>query len=112
MNPIRTGLLAAMLLLGALPAAAIVIAQKPVFLNPPDPRVMLVMSRDHELSKKAYNDYSDLDGDGVLETIYTDSIDYYGYFDYKKCYTYASGRFDPVGPAGGANGHHCASPAR
>lgn len=101
-------------------AGAIDIAQKPVFLNPPDPRVMLVMSRDHELSKKAYNDHSDLNGDGILETTYSDAIDYYGYFDPRKCYSYNtggvsstasssnSGRFDPVGAAGGTYSHHCA----
>ena len=66
MNPIRSGILGIVLMLGIMPAFAIDIAQKPVFLNPPDPRVMLVMSRDHELSKKAYNDHSDLDGDGTL----------------------------------------------
>lgn len=90
-------------------AGAVDIAQKPVFLNPPDPRVMLVMSRDHELSKKAYNDYSDLNGDGTLETTYTDSIEYYGYFDPKKCYTYNSGngRFDPAGVASGTHSHEC-----
>lgn len=90
-------------------AGAVDIAQKPVFLNPPDPRVMLVMSRDHELSKKAYNDHSDLNGDGTLETTYTDTIDYYGYFDPKKCYAYSSGRFDPAGYAGGAHSHECSS---
>jgi type IV pilus assembly protein PilY1 len=107
MNPVRSTLLGVLLMLGVIPASAIDIAQKPVFLNPPDPRVMLVMSRDHELSKKAYNDHSDLNGDGVLETTYTDIIDYYGYFDPNKCYTYSSGRFNPVGAASGANLHHC-----
>lgn len=88
---------------------AIDIAQKPVFLNPPDPRVMLVMSRDHQLSMKAYNDYSDLTGDGVLETTYTDSVEYYGYFDSKRCYTYnatGSGRFEPAGSVSSGT-HEC-----
>ncbi|MDZ7585440.1 MAG: PilC/PilY family type IV pilus protein [Thiobacillus sp.] len=109
MNHIRSGILGIVLMLGIMPAFAIDIAQKPVFLNPPDPRVMLVMSRDHELSKKAYNDHSDLDGDGALETTYADTIDYYGYFDPKKCYTYSSGRFNPVAAATGTNSHHCSS---
>ncbi|MGE0484819.1 MAG: pilus assembly protein [Gammaproteobacteria bacterium] len=52
------------------------------------PKVMLVMSRDHQYFFKAYNDYSDLDGDGFVETTYDNSISYYGYFDQDKCYSY------------------------
>lgn len=92
-------------------AGAVDIAQKPVFLNPPDPRVMLVMSRDHQLSMKAYNDYSDLNGDGVLDTTYNDDVEYYGYFNPKRCYTYNSsgdGRFEPdVAVTSGT--HQCSS---
>lgn len=93
-------------------AGAVDMAQKPVFLNPPDPRVMLVMSRDHQLSMKAYNDYSDLNGDGVPDTTYTDTVEYYGYFNPKRCYSYSSsgtGRFEPAGAAGGTNSHECSS---
>ena len=107
MNPVRSGILGIVLMLGIMPAFAIDIAQKPVFLNPPDPRVMLLMSRDHELYKKAYTDYSDLDGDGGLETTYKDTIEYYGYFDTKRCYSYTGGRFEPAGLATGTNSHHC-----
>src|SRR5262245_31481376 len=52
------------------------------------PQVMLTISKEQQLFKKAYNDYSDLDGDGDLETTYKHTIDYYGYFDSYKCYTY------------------------
>lgn len=107
MYRLRASFLGLFLTSWMLPVSAIDIAQKPVFLNPPDPRVMLVMSRDHELSKKAYNDHSDLNGDGVLETTYTDTIDYYGYFDPKKCYAYSSSRFNPSSAATGANKHEC-----
>lgn len=82
-------------------------AQSPLFLTGAiEPRVMLLVSRDHELSKKAYNDYSDLDGDGVLDTTYKDSIVYYGYFDSKKCYSYTNSRFEPAA-AVTANTHQC-----
>lgn len=103
---IRNCILGLLFASGLLPAYAIDLAQKPVFLNPPDPRVMLVMSRDHELSKKAYNDHSDLNGDKVLETTYTNTIEYYGYFDSNKCYTYntTDNRFDPVSAA---TSHQC-----
>ncbi|NMQ20266.1 hypothetical protein E4P82_14305 [Candidatus Competibacter phosphatis] len=63
--------------------------------NAVDPRVMLVMSRDHQLYIKAYTDYSDLDEDGSLDTTYNDQVNYSGYFDSNKCYTYTNSRFEP-----------------
>ena len=42
------------------------------------PMIMLNMSRDHQLFYKAYNEYSDLDDDGVVETQYKHSYKYYG----------------------------------
>ncbi|MDI1471139.1 PilC/PilY family type IV pilus protein [Thermodesulfovibrio sp. 1176] len=64
------------------------------------PLVMLVMGRDHKLYYEAYNDASDLDGDGRLDVGYKHSIDYYGYFDPYKCYNYsgsgANAKFVPV----------------
>ncbi|MCC7484308.1 MAG: hypothetical protein IT529_04915 [Burkholderiales bacterium] len=80
-------------------AALLNLAQTPLFIgaNVP-PQVMLTVSKDQQLYKKAYNDYSDLDGDGAIETTYKHSIDYYGYFDPAKCYDYsaANQRFEPV----------------
>jgi type IV pilus assembly protein PilY1 len=62
------------------------------------PYVMITASKDQQLFKKAYDDYSDLDGDGALDTTYKHSIDYYGYFDAYKCYNYSDSnrRFEPV----------------
>ncbi|MFI3245477.1 MAG: PilC/PilY family type IV pilus protein [Ferrimonas sp.] len=54
------------------------------------PMVMLVMSRDHTLYFEAYNDASDLDGDGVVDYQYKPSIDYDGYFSSETCYEYSS----------------------
>jgi type IV pilus assembly protein PilY1 len=78
------------------------------------PLVLLVMGRDHKLYYEAYNDASDLNGDGVLDVGYKpDEIDYYGYFDSFKCYTYDSGnsRFNPtslsVSNAAGTNSKAC-----
>lgn len=59
------------------------------------PIVMLVMGRDHKIYYEAYNDASDLDGDGFLDVGYKHSINYYGYFDSYKCYTYSGSRFIP-----------------
>ncbi len=71
----------------------------PIFLSGDvPPLVMLVMERDHKLYYEAYNDASDLNGDGVLDVGYNPAIDYYGYFDSYKCYDYSSAnsRFEPI----------------
>ncbi|MEW6220824.1 MAG: hypothetical protein AB1634_15010 [Thermodesulfobacteriota bacterium] len=62
------------------------------------PLVMIGASKDHQLFYRAYNDFTDLDEDGVTETTYDHSIDYYGYFDSHKCYSYDAGdqRFEPA----------------
>ena len=72
-------------------------AEPPFLPGSVPPLVMLVMARDHKLYYEAYNDASDLDEDGVLDVGYDPSIDYYGYFDCYKCYTYdsADNRFEP-----------------
>src|SRR5690554_5601671 len=77
------------------------------------PNVMLVMSNDHELSKKAYSDYSDLDGDGLIDSTYNDNFTYTGYFDSNFCYSYSTangGLFEPADDISAliaANGHRC-----
>lgn len=74
-------------------AAPINISQDPLFLTQAvPPLTMLVLGRNHKLYYEAYNDSSDLNGDGVLDTTYKpNDIDYYGYFDSYKCYDYNSG---------------------
>lgn len=71
------------------------------------PLMMLVMSRDEQLFNKAYSDYSDLDGDGLLDSTYNDKFNYEGYFGSKLCYAYASGSFVAKARATGANQHEC-----
>ncbi|MBW2029719.1 MAG: hypothetical protein JRJ31_11665 [Deltaproteobacteria bacterium] len=65
------------------------------------PLVLLVMGRNHKLYYEAYNDASDLNGDGSLDTGYNPDIDYYGYFDSYKAYTYnpTLERFEPTSAA-------------
>ncbi|HWM42570.1 MAG TPA: PilC/PilY family type IV pilus protein [Burkholderiales bacterium] len=85
------------------PAAALNLGTQPLYLGGSiPPIVMLLTPKDHQLFKKAYDDFSDLDstlpgGDTALEIGYKHSVDYYGYFDPFKCYTYSSatGRFEP-----------------
>ncbi|MCB5196962.1 pilus assembly protein [Deefgea salmonis] len=74
------------------------------------PLNMLVVGKDHRLFYEAYNDASDLDGDGIYDVGYQGwqvkpsfaavkgnfKIDYYGYFDSYKCYQYTGGRFEPI----------------
>ncbi|MFK0571725.1 hypothetical protein, partial [Endozoicomonas sp.] len=84
-------------------------ATPPLVSNTSEPLVMLVMSVDHELFKKAYSDYTDLDADGRLDTSYVDSFDYLGYFDSNWCYQYSSGRYTPVSAATGVNNHFCST---
>jgi type IV pilus assembly protein PilY1 len=86
-------------------AAPLNIVNEPLFLNAAVPPLnMLVLGRDHKLFMAAYNDASDLTGDGVLDVGYRGylpngtggfKIDYFGYFDSFKCYTYAGGVFSP-----------------
>lgn len=82
----------------ATPAHALNLANNPLFVTESQPpAVMLTMARDHKLFYEAYNDYSDLNGDGTLDVGYKPNvIDYYGYFDSHKCYTYASDLFSPA----------------
>jgi len=81
------------------------------------------MSVDQELSKKAYSDYANLDGNPftIADTTYRDDFDYYGYFDSNYCYTFVdsgsagvssgSSYFTPYGRAtasgGSALAHQC-----
>ncbi|PAU66310.1 hypothetical protein BZL41_02270 [Pseudomonas sp. PIC25] len=81
------------------------ISQSPLFVsNAAPPLNMLVMGRDHKLYYEAYNDASDLNGDGVIDVGYkgylsadNGGIDYYGYFDSHRCYVYDEGsrQFNP-----------------
>ena len=87
-------------------------ALPPLLSESATPNVMLVLSNDHELYKKAYSDYSDLDSDGLLDTSYSDTFTYSGYFDPNFCYQYSSGRFEPVVDISadiGTSGHDCSA---
>lgn len=78
----------------------------PTVVDSTTPLIMLVMSRDNQLWHKAYNDYSDLDGDGTLDTTYNDDFEYYGYFHSDLCYTYTGGVFYPEEEVA-ENSHKC-----
>lgn len=62
------------------------------------PLVLLTSGRDHKFYYEAFNEAMDLDEDGRVDIGYMHNIDYYGYFDSYKCYTYnnATGLFSPA----------------
>jgi type IV pilus assembly protein PilY1 len=62
------------------------------------PLILLTVGRDEQLFYTAYSDYTDIDGDGLIDTDYKPGvITYFGLFDSLKCYQYSSGnqRFEP-----------------
>jgi type IV pilus assembly protein PilY1 len=86
-------------------AQSVPISEVPLFsVSSQPPLNMLVVGRDHKLFNAAYNDASDLNGDGTLDVGYkgylsaaNGGITYYGYFDSNKCYSYSGGLFTPTG---------------
>ncbi|WP_347331154.1 pilus assembly protein [Marinimicrobium locisalis] len=79
-------------------------AQSPLFMSQPvRPLAMLNMSNDHQLFFKLYDDYSDVDEDGIPDNTYVHSLSYpyYGYFASDVCYTYRNARFEPTSEADG-----------
>lgn len=85
------------------------LAQTPLFVSQSYPPLnMLVMGRDHKMYYEAYNDASDLDGDGVIDVGYKpDKIDYYGYFNNNACYSYSGDKFTPAAAATGSKKKQC-----
>lgn len=124
---LRAGIIGTVLVLAGIGAAVVhsdtvyfagnppAIAQAPLYIEDAVPPLnMLVMGKDHKIYYEAYNDASDLDGDGVLDVGYrgwqlkspapTDGssryrIDYYGYFNSYACYSWQNNRFVPTAAA-------------
>lgn len=74
------------------------IAQAPLLqAQSVSPLVLLTLGRDEKLYNAAYNDYSDIDGNGEIDVGYKPNIQYFGYFDSFKCYEYSTTdkRFNP-----------------
>lgn len=80
-------------------AASTALAQTPTnatySTNPPlsepaktHPMLMLTLAGDHQVFLKAYNDFDDLDGDGLPDVSYNHNVVYKGYFNEEKCYSY------------------------
>jgi len=111
MNTIRS--IAAALLLCLLgPLAQAATAPQPIppniLSNINKPMVMMSVSKDTTMFSRAYTDYDDLDGDGVIDRSFMPNYKYYGYFDPTKCYTYSSTntRFEPNSKATVTGGNY------
>jgi len=87
--------------LAALASSAVTIPNTPLVTQiSAKPMVMLVAGKDHKLFYEAYNDASDINGDGILDIRFKPSITYYGIFDSNICYSHNnnsnnSGLFSP-----------------
>ena len=73
------------------------VSQQPLFTQVVEPPLnMLVMGKDTKNYFEAYNDASDLNGDGALDIGYKPAvIDYFGNFNSKVCYVWSSDKFVP-----------------
>jgi len=100
-NPIRPALTLALLLIPAAAASAGVATSPFAVTYQVNPLVMFALSNDHQLYKKAYNDYSDLNDDGTIDTTYNNAYDYLGYFASDMCYAYEANTSYTT-PAGGS----------
>ena len=99
--------------LAALGASAINIPSQPLSIqDSAKPMIMLALGRDHRMFYEAYNDASDIDGDGTLDIRFKPAITYLGLFDSKLCYTHSGDNdtatnvdnlFTPVSVAGSLN---------
>jgi len=77
-------------------AADLDLATKPLYTGTSEaPMMMLTMGRDHTLFYEAYNDASDLDGDGEIDTTFKPDYTYEGYFDSMLCYKQVNNVFVP-----------------
>lgn len=106
---VRNGLLVAFTLL-ALATEAVTIPNVPLSVQQSvKPMVMLVSGKDHRFFYEAYNDASDIDGDGVLDIRFKPSITYFGLFNPAYCYSHNNkddntGLFEPSGLASSPGG--------
>ncbi|MDT8991410.1 PilC/PilY family type IV pilus protein [Curvibacter sp. APW13] len=72
------------------------------------PMVMLTVGKDHRMFYEAYNDASDIDGDGAIDIRFKPKITYLGNFDSTICYEHngksdKDGLFTPSAAAGELN---------
>ena len=96
-------------LLAAVASHALVIPNQPLSAQPAaKPMIMMALGRDHRLFYEAYNDASDIDGDGVVDIRFKPAVTYLGLFNSNYCYSHNdantdSGEFTPTALASGTS---------
>lgn len=96
-------------LLAAGNVGALTIPNQPLSAQPSaKPMIMLALGRDHRLFYEAYNDASDIDGDGAVDIRFKPAVTYLGLFNSAYCYSHNNasdntGLFTPTGLAQGTN---------
>lgn len=60
------------------------------------PMALIVAANDHKLFFEAYDDASDIDGDGVIDTGFNPAIEYLGLFNSNYCYRSTAGNTSGV----------------
>jgi type IV pilus assembly protein PilY1 len=89
----------------AVASNAVTIPNSPLSVQPSaKPMIMLAMGKDHRMFYEAYNDASDIDGDGALDIRFKPTITYLGLFDSTLCYSHndnddSTGLFSPASVA-------------
>ncbi len=70
-------------------SSAVTIPNQPLSIQQAaTPMIMLGFGRDHRLYYEAYNDASDIDGDGTIDLRFKPFIEYLGLFDSALCYSH------------------------
>ena len=73
------------------------LAQAPLTTMKTAPALMLLtMGRDLSFAQTAYNDVSDIDGDGQIDLHFKPNFRYAGYYAPDRCYSYANELFTPA----------------
>ncbi len=111
-STVRWGLVAASFAAAVTTHAELIIGKVPLSSQvTAKPLIMLAMGKDHRMFYEAYNDASDIDGDGAVDIRYKPGLKngYSGLFDANLCYGHndkddGAGLFTPNGTATTARG--------
>jgi type IV pilus assembly protein PilY1 len=112
-----TALLVAGAVFGSANGATLALQDVPLYLlSRADPNVLVNMSVETPMGGAAYTDHVGVPaactgrptvGGNSVGTCYFPAYDYIGYFNPKKCYTYAATQFNPTGTAATLPNHTC-----
>ena len=109
-SAVRWGLVAASFAAAVTTHAELIIGKVPLSSQvTAKPLIMLAMGKDHRMFYEAYNDASDIDGDGSIDIRFKPGslVPYSGLFDPQLCYSHndkadGTGLFSPIGAVAGS----------